>query len=197
MRALLFGLVVWSSLAAADPQRLTYRYLHVGRALGQFDVTTYSLSLDGNKAQLVVERALTDVKQHPPDQVGPYLPLKPDLFEGAATPTKDGFDLSFALAKDRPFEHLSCHWKNVNIAAATAVRIKTPGEHSECGDHGVFSPAKTTSIRALSCGDDDAFVFAASPGIERAALSEECFIQGAGLRAIQPGAAIQRVSPKR
>lgn len=198
MRALLLAVVAWSSLAAAEPQRLVYRYLHVGRALGQFDVTTYSLALDRNKAQLVVERALTDAKQRPPDQVGPYLPVKPELYEGVATTTKDAVDISFELAKDRPFEHLSCRWKNVNIAAADAVRVRSPGPHGECdGDRGVFSPAKTTAVRALVCGDDDLLVFASVPGIERAGLSEECYIQGAGLRAIAPGAPIKRVSPKR
>jgi hypothetical protein len=196
MRPLIFGLVLLSSLASADPQRLTYRYLHVGRALGQFDVTTYRLEVDGNTAQLVVERGLTDPKQHPAEETGPYLPEKPELYKGTATTTKTGIDLSFELAKDTSLEHLSCRWKTVNIAAADAVRIKS--KHGECdGDRGVFSPAKTTAVRALVCGDDTPFVFAQGPGVERAGLSEECYIQGAGLRAIRPDGAILRVSPKR
>ena len=198
MRALLLGLALLSSLASANPQRMAYRYLHVGRALSQYDVTTYSLELDGNKAKLVIDKGLTDLKQRPAEQTGPYLPLKPELYEGAATATKDGVDLAFELSKGKPFEKLSCHYKSVNIAAADAQRVKTPGEHGECdGDRGVFSPAKTTAVRVLACGDDDQFVFAPLPGVERAALSEECYIQGAGLRAIQAGGAIQRVSPKK
>lgn len=195
MRSLVLVLAMATSVSAS-PRRLTYRYLHVGRAVSPYDVTTYSLEVDGAKAELGVARGATDPKL-PPEQTGPYLPMKPAVYQGTATATKDGFDLAFELAHDTAFEKLSCHWKTMSIASAGAVRIKTPGYDGECGDRGVFSPAKTTRMRVLSCGPDDRFVFATAPGIERAGLSEECYIQGAGLRAIGADHAIRRVSPKR
>lgn len=196
MRPLVLALALIPSVALAGPTRLTYRYLHVGRALGQYDVTTYSLELDGDKVSLGITKGVTDPKTAP-DETGPYLPTKPEVYNGTATATKDGYELAFDLAHDQPFERLSCRWKRVDVAAGDAVRIKTPGEHAECGDKGVFSPAKTTRMRALMCGADGEFVFGPQPGLERAALSEECYIQGAGLRAIGADHAIRRVSPKR
>ena len=196
MHRFVLAVVLLPSLALASPTRLTFRYLHVGRALGQYDVTTYALELDAGKASLGISRGLTDPKA-PPDETGPYLPMKPELYNGTATATKDGYDLAFDHGRDKGFERLSCHWKNVDVAAAAAVRVRSPGTHSECdGDKGVFSPRKTMPMRALVCGPDARFVFGAGPGIERAALSEECYIQGAGLRAIDADQSIHRVSPK-
>jgi hypothetical protein len=195
MRMLIVALVLGSAAASAAPAHLTFRYLHVGRALSQYDVTTYALTLDGDKARLDIDRGLTDTPA--PDETGPYVPQKPVVYNGKATATKAGFDLAFELAKGEVLEKLSCRWKSVDIAGAAAVRIKTPHFDSECGDRGVFSPAKTTRLRALVCGPDDEFVFGDGAGIERAGLSEECYIQGAGLRAIADDHAIRRVSPKR
>ncbi|MDB4954468.1 MAG: hypothetical protein JWO36_2037 [Myxococcales bacterium] len=195
MRLLVLCLLFPASFAAAEPRTFVFRYLHVGRALGHYDLTTYTLRIDGAAADLTVEHAVTDPK-HPPDQLGPYLPDRVDHFTGTAETTKGGLDLAFDDASDE-FRSLSCHTKALQIARADALRVRTPGEHSECdGDHGVWSPAKTTAARVLSCRADDTLVFAPTPGIERAGLSEECYIQGVGLRAIRADGKIMRVSPK-
>lgn len=93
-RLTLLIVLLATAVAVAEPQRLAFRYLHVGRALGRYDVTTYRLDLDSSRAELTVERAVTE-KPQPLDELGPYLPMKPASYRGTATATKNGVSLAF------------------------------------------------------------------------------------------------------
>lgn len=108
------------------------------------------------------------------------------VFTGSASKTGDQIELKLANRKDssETFNTI-CKPVRTKVAPATAVRVRDPKFKGECGNAGVWSPAKLVPIDALSCtihGDPE--LFAVVPGIERLGVSADCYMQGEGLRLI-------------
>jgi hypothetical protein len=113
-----------------------------------------------------------------------------------------GDHLALDLESETESLFLRCWRRPIQVAAAGARRVPTPGRKGDCSDRGVWSPATTTQVDALVGGQGDAlddgqvigidgqhgnpldetlWRFGAAPGIELVEEIHDCF-QSTGLR---------------
>jgi hypothetical protein len=96
---------------------------------------------------------------------------------------------------------LRCWQRTLVVALPGAQRVHRPGHITDCDDDGMWSPAATTRVDALVCGqgdglddgqvtgmdgsqgslDETLFRFTALPGVELVEVNEDCF-SSSGLR---------------
>lgn len=144
-------------------------------------------SLDG--------RGVVSVERMTPGDDGGWRPGTQSLYLGTAS--DDGKTLTLALAAATDQLALTCTREKLDVAAANAVRKPSPKrKRGECGDPGVWSPAKTKSISVLACKDpryDAPMMFGPAPGIEYLHVNDDCQMQGGGYRQIAADGAIAPV----
>lgn len=163
--------------------------------------STWQLSLDGDHATLV------STDQESPGSITVALADRATNWTGSGSQVEkgpmrhDGDHLALDLESAKDSLFLRCWRKTLVVATAGAVRVPTPGHVGDCSDPGVWSPATTTRIEALVCGqgdglddgqlagldgqagslDETLWRFAAAPGIEFVEVNDDCF-ESAGLR---------------
>jgi hypothetical protein len=112
-----------------------------------------------------------------------------------------GDHIVLELESDVDSLYLHCWRRSLVVATAGARRVATPGRAGDCSDRGVWTPATTTRVDALVCGqgsglddgqesgldgqrgslDETLWRFLEAPGLEFVEVSDDCF-QSTGLR---------------
>ena len=171
-----------------------YRMLRAGRARDAAARTRFELTLGARDATLVETEETSPAHSIGEADTAAWTVKSTRTYHGAASEAGG----VWLLALDSPGVQslaLRCAHTTIAVVRAGAIRVKTPGYASECGDRGVWEPAETVKVDVLRCGeamqpadegagddDDDALMFAAPPGVELAGESDECYLQGQGLR---------------
>ena len=153
---------------------------------------------DGDHVTLVQseERAPRDLSIGAADREPAWKPFSTTVYTGTRTedPATHAIDLALAAPGQQPLA-LHCTHQRVKAVAAGAILVHDPRfKGAECGDAGLWSPAKTTALDALVCAppdettpatdplDADRLAFTAPPGDEHASQNDDCSLQGGGLR---------------
>jgi hypothetical protein len=144
----------------------------------------------------LADRGVVSVERKLPGENDSWLPGTQSLYLGTAT--DDGKTLTLTLAAGTDKLALTCTRDKLEVATANAVRKPRAkkSKTDECGDTGVWSPAKTKSLAVLSCKDaryDAPMIFGPAPGIEYLVVNDDCKMQGGGYRQIAPDGAIAPV----
>jgi hypothetical protein len=184
-------------------EELTFRRLSTGAVRRDSHLITYKLQRRGAMATLEVVDAKV---QHTTDELlpeaihGTWKADAPKLYSGPTVDRGGGaFDLDLQDGKD--ILALACKPVKLKVAAATAVRARSPGA-GECGDTGVWQPSPTVSVDVVACierADDNdkdlrtALMFAPAPGVEFLFVNDDCVIQGGGFRRVADGGAIGKI----
>jgi hypothetical protein len=182
--------------APAAAERWIYQQLRVGK-LPIASRTIFELAIDGDRASLVEtdERAPRALSMAEADRGAQWKIVGQRTYHGTARTTPGALDLALASEGVQPLP-LHCTPRSIDAAAPGALRVPSPNRlaSSACGDHGVWEPPATTSVHAIVCDtgaaaadedDDDRLVFARPPGLEYAAVHDDCVLQGGGLRIIR------------
>jgi len=186
--------------------RLVFRSVLAGM-LDRNGVMTYTVARDGEGATLVVSSRQAPDLDH--DELV-------ETFTGRATEQGDALTLDFVANGGPDFV---CTRRTVSAAQAGAVRVRSPGaQGDDCGDPGVWSPARTTRVRVWACREGAArhpaaavpvgdawerenaerealrtqLTFGDAPGIEYVRVNDDCVIQGGGLRLIPADGSVRR-----
>ena len=170
------------------------RDLSTGMVMRRSTLTIRTLTLDGERATLAVAVRTTTDKVDAPWSDGTTR-----TYTGRGLERVDGH-LDLALHDAADTLALSCVYKDVSVAADTAVRVRS--SDSECGDVGQWSPSATTMMHAWVCapdGDDkrEEIAFGQAPGIEHLFVNDDCIIQGGGLRRVPRDGSVAAVRGQR
>jgi hypothetical protein len=186
--------------APAAAERWIFRQLRVGK-LPIATRTIFELVIEGDRASLIE----TDQREHralslaEADRGAHWKIVGQRTYRGTASNAPGALDLALALALAsegvQPLQ-LHCTPRSIDAAAPGALRVPSPNRPADyaCGDHGVWDPPAMTPIHAIVCDagtgasdddDDDRLVFARPPGLEYAAVHDDCVLQGGGLRIIR------------
>jgi hypothetical protein len=174
------------------PHVYVYRHLDVGSQAPTPSRSTWTLTIDGATANLVVtgqQAALEFASLDRVDREAKWTPTDTQVEKGPVIHRPDHVFLDLESPSDSL--QLHCWRRSIEVAIAGARRVKQPGHELDCQDEGVWSPATTTPVDALICtqaeGADDFndlethWHFAAAPGIELVEVNDDC-MQAQGLR---------------
>jgi len=180
-----------------------YRHLFTGAVSRGSALTLRTLTLDGDHAMLTVATKTAPNGEMFAESIrGPWVDASLVTFVGTAQVGKGTLELALRHGSDALA--LSCTRNAVNVAAETAVRVRS-GDDSECGDVGTWAPAATTPLYAWVCHEKTAspndaspeeLTFGEAPGIEFLFINDDCVIQGGGLRRVPRDGSIANVRGK-
>lgn len=170
-----------------------FRTLATSAASSRANRTTFTLTIDGDRASLEeTEQIIDGVRSiREADAASSWRVVSNRTYRGSARAYDGATLLDLETPGQQPI-HLRCATTTVVAANRRARRIPTPT--NKCGDEGVWDPPTTSTVAAFVCGeatqpaddgdDDDRLVFGDAPGLEHASQHDECAPQGGGLRRI-------------
>jgi len=181
------------SEAPPAAERQIFRQLRVGtRPIATR--TTFELVIDGSRASLTEtdERGRRALAMVDADRGARWDVVARRTYLGSAMIKPGAVELVLASEGVQPLQ-LRCTRRAVDAAAAGALRVPSPDRPADyaCGDRGGWQPPATSQVAATVCDaggadpdddDDDRLVFAPPPGLEYAAVNDDCALRGGGLR---------------
>jgi len=174
--------------------------------------TTYTLQRDATQALLTIEvREPTTVEtgwKMPYNEPTAWQTTSTHRYLGTFTEKAGVLSLTLASAEGEQVAW-ECKPTRVQVAAATAVRGKTPGSVGCTGDEGRWVPRATKPQSILACEklprdefrtwdtDWNRVGLAPSPGVEWLFVNDHCVFQGGGWRSVASDGSIAGIREKR
>jgi hypothetical protein len=155
------------------------RFFSDGVTPGPHFLKTWALRRERDRATLVIESMRADKTKGTPLE---WSCEASSRFEGTATESRGGLLFHSDAGMD-----VTCTWRSLRIANATAKRVSVPSDQEGCNKHR-WSPAPSSTQRALVCtekdGSERAFL-ASPPGLEHVTFDEDdCWDAADSLRAV-------------
>jgi hypothetical protein len=192
----------------AKRERTLYvdRHLVIGTAGPTATRSAWVLPIDGTEATLVAttQEAAGAFAMARADREAVWRTTDTEMENGPVQRVGDHIALELSSPGNSLF--LACWTRSIEVATAGAQRIPLAGHAGDCADRGTWSPATTTPVEALICGqgdglddgqvngidgqlgplDETMFRFVAAPGVGFVEVNDGCF-QSRGLRLAKPG----------
>lgn len=171
--------------------------------------TTYTLQREGAQALLTIdvrEPTAFDTTSYKEPTV--WQTTSSQRYLGTFTEKAGVISLTLASAQGEHVEW-ECKPTRVQVAAAKAVRGKTPGSVGCTGDEGRWVPRATKPMSILACEklprdefktwdtDWNRVGLAPSPGVEWLFVNDHCIIQGGGWRSVAADGSIAGIRERR
>jgi hypothetical protein len=179
---------------ASVPDARIFRKVTAGAVGSHAGRTTFTLTLDGERATLVETDETADGIRSLAELDGaPWKLVSTRVYTGTAQKAQDATLLNLETPGQQPL-HMRCGTTTVTAANIAARLVASPGGHAGGCDPGTWDPPVTTRLAALACGeatqddseqdadDDDRLVFGDEGGIEYAFENDGCALRGGGFR---------------
>jgi hypothetical protein len=186
---------------ASAPRVWTYRKLVAGAASGRATRATFTLAIDGDRAELVEvdDTAAGVASLADADRATTWTRVSTRTYRGTAHAGSGAELLDLDTPGQQPL-HVRCARIAVDAAVAGARRVATGTLDGHGCDPGRWDPPTVAHVPALACGedapeadagdsdDDDRLVFGEAVPIEYAVENDGCALRGGGLRVGAPAA---------
>jgi hypothetical protein len=170
--------------AKSSAHELIFRQYSAGHVLKNQKLTTFTLSFDGVRASLRTQPQTLKGSETGTE----WLSDPEETFVGTLI-RADANSMTIDLAVKEGTMSLQCSRSSVQVARANAVRIPNPKFTDECGDEGIWFPAKTTKKSGWKCESEGplwlGLFLADPPGIEHLFVNDDCAMQGGGYRLVE------------
>jgi hypothetical protein len=174
------------------PNAHVFRKVTAGAVGSHAGRTTFTLTLDGERATLVETDETADGIRSLAELDGAtWKVVSTRVYTGTTHQAQDATLLDLETPGQQPL-HMRCGATSVTAANTAARRVASPGGHDGGCDPGTWDPPGTTRLAALACGeatqddseqdDDDRLVFGDGVGIEYAFENDGCALRGGGFR---------------